>query len=195
MGAGISLTNTSNPSFTNMLLESTSGSGVAGTGVHGFTFNYGKIDNSGTGHAAQTSNIAFNTQSAGTENNIDGAVTIVGNLLTNAYYHVVSIFNFAGTISDLNISNNTLTSSASTASSLGSAIQVVGSPRVSRALPKATSTATSSTIFQVRSASTSRAVMPTAPGRRVVLTARRGVPPTSSTLQTTIPTNPVMGQQ
>ena len=128
-GDGISLTNTTAPSFTNMLIQNTVGSGISGTGVHGFTFNNGKINNSGTGHGVQTSNIAFNTQSAGTEDNIDGAITISGNLLTNAYYHGVSIFNFAGTITDANISNNTITSGTTTGSggtSQGSGIQFVG---------------------------------------------------------------------
>jgi large repetitive protein len=128
-GAGISLTNTQAPSFTNMLIQNTAASGIQGTGVHDFTFNNGKINNSGTGHAVQTSNIAFNTQSAGTENNVDGAITINGNVLTNAYYHGISIFNFAGTISDANISNNTITSGTTTGAggtSQGSGIQFVG---------------------------------------------------------------------
>jgi hypothetical protein len=128
-GAGISLTSTTGPSFTNMLIQNSVGSGIQGTGVHGFTFDNGKINNSGTGHGVQTSNIAFNTQSAGTEDNVDGAIAINGNVLTNAYYHGISIFNFAGTISDANISNNTITSGTTTGAggtSQGSGIQFVG---------------------------------------------------------------------
>jgi large repetitive protein len=50
-------------------------------------------------------------------------------VLTNAYYHGVSIFNFAGTITDANISNNTITSGTTTGTggtSQGSGIQFVG---------------------------------------------------------------------
>jgi len=85
----------------------------------------GTIDNSGTGLGAETSNIAFNTTAAGTENNLSGVVTITGSTLTNAYYHGVDIFNFNGTISDANISGNTITSSTSTANSKGTGIRFI----------------------------------------------------------------------
>jgi len=124
-GDGISLTNSLNPSFTNMFILNTATDGVGGTTQHGLTFKNGKIDNSGTGHAANTSNIGFNDQAAGTENNIDGAITITGNLLTNAYYHGVDIFNFSGTISNATISNNTITSDTNIANTKGSGIRLI----------------------------------------------------------------------
>ncbi len=122
---GVSLTNTLAPSFTSLRIQNSAGSGVFGTLVNGFSYINGLIDNSGTGLAAEASNIAFNTTAAGTENNLSGTVTITGNTLTNAYYHGVDIFNFSGTIADATISGNTITSTNSTATSKGSGIRFI----------------------------------------------------------------------
>jgi hypothetical protein len=124
-GAGISLTSTTSPSFTNVRIQNTADSGVKGVSTTNFTFVNGSIDNSGTGLGAETSNIAFNTTAAGTENNLSGTVTITGNTLTNAYYHGIDIFNFNGTIADADISGNTITSSSSTATSKGHGIRFI----------------------------------------------------------------------
>ena len=138
-GPGISLTNTTSPSFVRLFINSTGGSGVNGTTTTNFTFTDGKIDNSGNTADAHESNIAFNL-SAGTNNNIAGIVTITGNTLTNAAWHGIDILNFSGTISDANISNNTITSSTSAAASLGSGlrIQALGSATTASHLTKAT---------------------------------------------------------
>ena len=122
---GISLTQTSAPSFNNVGVQNTFGSGVKGTQVTGFAFTNGSINSSGTGLGVNESNIAFNTVSAGTENNLSGAVVITGNMLTNAYYHGVDIFNFSGTLADVNVSGNTITSGTTTAVSKGSAIRLI----------------------------------------------------------------------
>ncbi|WP_440224335.1 beta strand repeat-containing protein [Dokdonella sp. MW10] len=122
---GIQLTGTSNPSFTSMRVLGTAGSGVKGTLVNGFTFANGAIDASGTGGAPGESNIAFNTAVTGTEVNLTGAVAITNNALTNARYHGVHIANYAGSISNLQVSGNTFTSSTSNLQSLGSGILVV----------------------------------------------------------------------
>ena len=120
---GISLTSTTSPSFDQMAILNTSSHGVGGTDVSNFTFTDGKIDNSGTGGGVDTANIAFNTVAATNENNVDGVVTITGNTLTNARYHGIDIFNFSGTIADATISNNTITSSTSVATSIGGGIR------------------------------------------------------------------------
>jgi hypothetical protein len=122
-GAGISLTSTQAPSFTNMLIQNSAGDGIDGTSVHGFTFANGKIDNSGTGLATNASNIGFDNISSGV-NNIDGAVSVTGSVLSNAYYHGLDIYNESGTISNLVFTGNTLTSSTSTASSKGSGVHI-----------------------------------------------------------------------
>jgi hypothetical protein len=122
---GVSLTSTLSPSFSAVTIKNTAGSGVNGTQVTNFSFVNGAIDNVGTALGAETSNIAFNTTAAGTENNLSGTVTITGNTLTNAYYHGVDIFNFNGTIVDATISGNTITSTSSTATSKGSGIRLV----------------------------------------------------------------------
>jgi VCBS repeat-containing protein len=121
---GISLTRTASPSFTNMNIQGTAGSGITGTGVNNFTLQNSSINNSGTGGAPDESNIAFDDQAAGTENNISGVVTITNNTLTNSRYHGVRILNYNGTMSDLVITGNTITSSTSVASSLGSGVQI-----------------------------------------------------------------------
>ncbi|HVQ55650.1 MAG TPA: Ig-like domain-containing protein, partial [Pyrinomonadaceae bacterium] len=120
---GISLINTLDPSFTNMHILTTTGSGVDGTDVTGFTFKNGRINSSGTVAVANTSNIAFNDVVSGI-NNIDGTVTITGTLLTNAAYHGVDILNESGTISNVTISNNTFTASGNDATTKGSGIHI-----------------------------------------------------------------------
>ncbi|HEX3528831.1 MAG TPA: Ig-like domain-containing protein [Thermoanaerobaculia bacterium] len=126
--AGISLTSTKGPSFNNMKIQTTGKSGVSGSSVTDFTFTNGLIDSSGTAAAPvdDRSNIGFGFQSAGTENNVSGVVTITGNTLTNAFEHGIDIQNFAGTISNATITGNTLTSSTSSGSSLGSGIRLLG---------------------------------------------------------------------
>ncbi|TPJ55586.1 S-layer family protein [Mesorhizobium sp. B2-6-4] len=141
-GVGISLVNTTSASFTNMLIQNTTGSGVLGTSVHGFTFNNGKISgsNSDGNVTTEEANISFATTTAGTENNIDGTISIAGNLLTTAQYHGVDIFNFSGTIDNLTVSNNTITSATAAANSQGSGIRVVafGSAATVASIVKAT---------------------------------------------------------
>lgn len=128
-GAGVLLANTVSPSFTHLAIQNTSGSGIEGTGVASFTLQTSFIDNSGTGGGADDSNLAFDSQALGTETNLSGVVFIDGNTLTNARYHGVRILNFNGTISNLVVSSNTITSSTAIASSLGSGIhiQAIGS--------------------------------------------------------------------
>ncbi|MFN8633983.1 MAG: Calx-beta domain-containing protein [Chloroflexota bacterium] len=127
-GFGISLTTTLSPSFTNMNIQNTVGHGVGGTDVTNFTFNYGKVNNSQTdaSSATEEANIGFYVnETNSTRNNLDGIVNIIGNQLTNAQFHGIDIFNFSGTITDLNIKSNTITSSTSVAASQGGGIRIV----------------------------------------------------------------------
>jgi hypothetical protein len=128
-GVGISLTNTRNVSLTNLNIQNTVGHGVGGTAVTNFTFNNGKINNSLADALAtsEEANIGFYVnETNSTRDNLDGTVNIVGNQLTNAQFHGIDIFNFNGTISSANISQNTITSSTSTAASQGSGIRLIG---------------------------------------------------------------------
>ncbi len=134
-GHGIHLVNTRSPSFTNMRILNTFRSGVFGRNVTNFTFHYGSIDKSGlnasnnpvdTSSAANgVSNIAFNTTASGDENNLSGTVVIEGNSLTNAWYHGVEIFNYAGTIADITISNNNITTPTSDTQTMGHGISLI----------------------------------------------------------------------
>ena len=122
---GISLTNTRAPSITNINIQSATGSCIDGTGVVNFTLVNSTINNCGTIGVGDTSNVAFNDQSVGTENNLSGVVNISNNILTNAAFHGVDVYNHAGTISDIDINGNTITSTTSTATSKGSGIRLV----------------------------------------------------------------------
>ena len=124
-GDGISLTSTRSPSFNNVRLLNTGGSGVEGTQVVNFTFGNGTINNSGTAGGVGDSNIAFNKSVTFQENNVSGTVTITGNTLANPHYHGVEIFNWAGLLTDVNISGNTLTAKSGGPHSLGSAIGLI----------------------------------------------------------------------
>jgi large repetitive protein len=126
---GITLTSTQNVSIDHMNIQSTGGSGVRGTtAVHNFAFTNGRIASSGTGGGNQDSSIAFNDPTgSATDAKVTGTVTITGNSLTNALWHGVSILQFDGTLDDVNISNNVITSGTTTGTggnSLGSGIQL-----------------------------------------------------------------------
>jgi len=124
---GISLTNTQNTSFSAMNIHDIARSGIDGQGVVNFSLAYTTINNVGTAAAGQyeESNIAFNDGGVFTNSNLSGTVSITNSLLTNARRHGIQIEDGAGTISNLTITGNTLTSSTSAAASLGSAILVL----------------------------------------------------------------------
>lgn len=124
-GVGISLTNTTSASFARMKVLDTGHHGVGGTEVTNFSFTGGAIDNSGTASGVDDSNIAFNKGVTFRENNVDGAVTITGNNLSNPHYHGVDIFNWAGVLDSVNVSGNTLTAKSGGPHSLGSAIRLI----------------------------------------------------------------------
>jgi VCBS repeat-containing protein len=118
----ISLTSTQTPTFAWMNIQNPAHAGVKGTQVHGFSFTHGTVTSFGSA-ASNVKDAAFAFNDTSTpQDNLDGAVTIARNAISNGYGSGVDIDNYSGTISDANISNNTLTSSASQASSKGDAI-------------------------------------------------------------------------
>ncbi|MBO9523325.1 MAG: tandem-95 repeat protein [Nocardioidaceae bacterium] len=122
-GPGISLNDGNNVSLNNMALSGTDRSGVQGRLVSGFAFTNGTITNAGDTHVNDNdSSIAFNDTVGGMTNNVDGAVTITGNTLSNAFGGGVDIFQYAGTISNAVITGNTISSSADPALSKRSGI-------------------------------------------------------------------------
>jgi uncharacterized repeat protein (TIGR01451 family) len=137
---GISLTSTLSPSFDRMNIDDTGGSGIKGTDVTNVTITNCAISDSATALGTDESNIAFNASAAGTENNLDGVVTITGNTLTNAFFHGVDILNFNGTLTNVTISGNAMTSTTSTATSKGSGIrfQALGSATTVANITRAT---------------------------------------------------------
>jgi len=128
---GIALTQTMNPSFTNIHVINTNGSGIKGVNaasggaqVNGFTLHNSTIENSGTGGGVDESNIGFNQVPSANETNLTGAVSITKNSLLTALYHGFDLQQFGGIVSSMDVSNNTFTSATASASSLGSAIRV-----------------------------------------------------------------------
>ena len=124
-GAGVLLTNTAGTSLNNLSLANTAGGpGIDGTGVSGFTFTNGSINGSGaTSRTPYDSNVAFNDDGA-TVTNVSGAVTVSNSKLLGAFQHGVDILNNAGTISNLQLNNNQITSPVAQADSRGSGIRV-----------------------------------------------------------------------
>lgn len=127
-GPGVSLTSTAAVSLNNLTVSNTpAGAGIKGTGVAGFAFTNGTVSGSGSaaGGAAGSvaSNIAFDTLGDGVSN-VSGAVTVSNSVLANGYNHGLTIYNNAGTISNLTVTGNTITSAATTAGSIGSGVLV-----------------------------------------------------------------------
>ncbi len=125
-GHAISLTSTRDPSFTAMNLSNIGQNGVFGTGVTNFTFANGSITNVGTAALGQynESGIAFNDGGTFTTTTLMGTVSITGNTITNPRRHGIGIENGSGTIANLTISSNSISSSTSAASSLGNGIHI-----------------------------------------------------------------------
>jgi hypothetical protein len=141
---GVSLNSTTGVSFDRTFISNTQHSGIFGTLVTDFSFTNGRIDSSGTLSGAGDSNIAFNngefSGNTGVNKNIAGTLTITGNTLNTAYYSGLDVYQFDGTISNANISNNSLTSSTSTATSKSTAIllQCLGSASTVSSITKGT---------------------------------------------------------
>jgi hypothetical protein len=124
---GVSLRSTQGVSLSWMNVQNTAHNGIFGSGVVGFTFTNGSVSNTGTAGAgaAKEGGIAFNESISFTENNLSGAVSITGSSISNARRNAIEITNWSGTLSSVTISNNVLTSTTSTLTSLGHAIQIV----------------------------------------------------------------------
>jgi Ca2+-binding RTX toxin-like protein len=126
-GYAIAMSNVQNPSFTNINIQSAGRSGIDGQGVTNFTLANSTINNVGTAAVGpfEESNISFNDGGTFTTSTLSGVVSITQNILTNARRHGIQIETGSGTISNLTITNNTLTSSTNATVSLGTAILVV----------------------------------------------------------------------
>ena len=118
-GSGVRLEDARNVFLSYMAIQNTGGSGVRGTGVTNFSFQNGSVTAAGTALGIDASSIAFNSAAA---TNLSGTLSITGSTLANAYYHGVHVVNRAGTLTQVSITGNTITSSASTVDSRGSGI-------------------------------------------------------------------------
>ncbi len=145
-GHGISLTNTTSPSFRNMHLQNTGNSGVNGTQVNGFSFTDGRI--TGAGDASDENSITFDDSLTATPN-LTGAVTITNNVITDTEAEGIDIQSFAGTITDANISTNALDDTGDVATP-GSAISLLGSGTATSAANITRATIANNTIVDFR---------------------------------------------
>jgi hypothetical protein len=117
-GDGVSLANASNVALDQMSIQSTLGSGVGGTQVTNFTLTNSTIN--GAGDAGEESAVAFNANKT-TANNISGTLTVTGNTLTNSFYSALDVQAADGTVTNANVSNNTVTTTTN-----GQGINFVG---------------------------------------------------------------------
>jgi hypothetical protein len=125
---GIQLTSTKGVQLNNMKVDTTANAGVGGSGVTDFQLTYSTISNNGSAHTSVDSNVDFGTATGGspTDNNVNGTITITNNKLLTAWEHGIDIQNYAGTIADAQINNNTITSGTTSATSKGSGIRLLG---------------------------------------------------------------------
>jgi hypothetical protein len=122
---GISLTNTLSPSFTRVALQNIARNGVDGQQVTDFTFANGFVSNTGTGGLGQYEEnaIAFVDRAGFEDSTVSGNVSITNNTINQPRRHGINIETWAGTISNLTITNNTLTGGTTT-SNIEDAIHV-----------------------------------------------------------------------
>src|SRR5262249_33765950 len=109
--SAIELTNVRNISLNDMNIQTTTRSGINGTGVTNFSFTNGTVNQSGSQNA--DANIAFNTTNfvgAQTQNgnNINGTLTLTGSSLTNGFSAGLDIQCDNGILTNANVSNNTV---------------------------------------------------------------------------------------
>jgi hypothetical protein len=109
--SAIQLTNTQNVSLNNMNIQTTTRSGINGTGVTNFSFTNGTINQAGAQNADAC--IAFNTTNfsgAQTQNgdNINGTLTVTGSVLSNGFSAGLDVQSDSGTVTNANISNNSV---------------------------------------------------------------------------------------
>lgn len=150
-GHGISLTRASNVSLTMMNIQNIGRSGIDGTGVVNFTFTMGTISTTGTAAAGEheENGIDFSDSVSFTENNISGTVAITGSTITGARRNAIYIHNYSGTINNLDISFNTLSGGATTAS-IADAIKVIAAGSASTSANVTTATIQNNTIAGFR---------------------------------------------
>ena len=118
-GPGISLTNTDLVSLNNMAVTGANRAAHQRHRRHRLLLHqrHGHQRRRHQGQRQPTRPSRSTRNPAAATNNVDGAVTITGNTVTTPYGGGVDIFNRAGTISNANISNNTITSATTQADS------------------------------------------------------------------------------
>ena len=129
-----------------MRLLNTGDSGVNGTQVSGFSFTDGTI--TGAGDASDENSITFDDSLTRTPN-LTGVVTITNNVISQTEAEGIDIENWAGTISDANISSNALSDTGDVATP-GSAITLIGSGTATSAANITRATVANNTITDFR---------------------------------------------
>ena len=115
---GISLTNTRDVVLDQMNIHHTTQNGIDGFHVTNFSLTNSKVETTGTASIAgdyEVNAIAFMDRAGADDNTIDGTVTITGNVITEPERNAISIETWAGTISNLNVSGNTISGGTTSA--------------------------------------------------------------------------------
>ncbi|HET6152681.1 MAG TPA: Ig-like domain-containing protein [Marmoricola sp.] len=139
-GSAISLTSTADVSLNDLNIVTPTQMGVDGVGVTNFAFTNGEILGAGARqNDAEDSSIYFaGSSSSGSQNNIAGTLTITGSLLADAYGAGIRVVQDAGTITDAEITGNSIGSNGSPTFSHGSAIQLISQATTTSAVASLT---------------------------------------------------------
>jgi hypothetical protein len=115
------------------VIGATTSHGVSGVKTSDLTLTGNTVSNSGG------SSVSFDTTPLQNEANLTGAVVVTGNTLSTAAVSGISVSNYAGVISNVQISGNTITSSTSDTTSSGSGIRFLtnGSASASASVTRA----------------------------------------------------------
>ena len=98
-GDGISLTNTSNVSLTNIHVTNTSGNGIGGTTVNNFTLANSTVDGANGGSAVNQGSVYFTA--------LTGTANVTNDVIKGGHQDNVSILTSSGTL-DLTVSGSTI---------------------------------------------------------------------------------------
>ncbi|TPM11026.1 hypothetical protein FJ940_02055 [Mesorhizobium sp. B2-3-7] len=108
-GDGVSLTSTQDARLAYMNLTNNLGDGIGGSGINGFVLN--RLNISGNGNDAATDESGINiTQLTGTASNDAHATSISNSVISNNNEFEIQISNSSGTLTNLQLVNNTISS-------------------------------------------------------------------------------------
>ena len=128
-GNGITLSSTSSPSFTDMIIKNNAADGINGSQVTGFTLAGSTVSGNGTPASISGEDddgLDFSPNSDGSPNGLTGTVSITGSTITTSADNNAIISDSSGTL-NLTVSSTSFTSDNSTSGNDGLHIDANGS--------------------------------------------------------------------